>query len=85
MNRDRDPDDAWAYRVTLTAKGSQIEPLVIRAYQRVYDIATCHVSEAELRQMAALLERVNRNFQSVGENGVSDVPTGWAAVFGVTK
>lgn len=68
VNRDRDPDDARAYRVTLTAKGSQIEPLILGAYQRVYDIATRHVSEAELRQMAALLERVNRNFQSVGEN-----------------
>ncbi|MEL7609308.1 MAG: MarR family transcriptional regulator [Bacillota bacterium] len=64
VKRVRHPNDARAYRITLTEKAVDIGASIENAYNGVYEIVKRGIPEAEFERLAVLLNRVAGNLHA---------------------
>jgi DNA-binding MarR family transcriptional regulator len=64
VKREHQPDDARAYRITLTEKAFDISANIENAYNGVYEIVKRGIAETEFQHLAALLNRVADNLNA---------------------
>ncbi len=62
--RQRDPDDARSFRVSLTEKGRSLEESVTRCWNEVEEKAFAGISQEECRGLRDLLTRIRNNLET---------------------